>query len=66
MIDIRKEIEILVNENFQIEFDTEEFPMSKYELIDLLTEKFQQLNEQLKREQLLETFKNRYQTYRLN
>ncbi len=66
MINIREEIEHFVEENFQVEFESDEFPISKFDLIDILTEKFQELNEQLKKEQLVESLKNRFHTYRLN
>jgi hypothetical protein len=66
MINIREEIKQIVEDNLDFQWDSEEMPLTKAEFINLLTEKFQELQEKVQREQLIETTKNKFYSFKLN
>ncbi len=66
MINIRDEIKQFVDDIFELQWGTEEIPFTRHEFINILTEKFQELNEKTHKEQLLEAMKNKFKTFKLN
>ncbi len=65
-MNIRNEIKQFVDDVFELQWDTDEIPFTRHEFINILTEKFQELNEKTQKEQLLESMKNKFNTFKLN
>jgi len=66
MINFRDEIKQFVDDVFELNWDSEEIPFSKVEFINILTDKFQEIHEKALKEQLMETIRNKFNTYKYN
>jgi hypothetical protein len=66
MINFRDEIKQFVDDVFELNWDSEEIPFTKVEFINILTDKFQEIHEKALKEQLMETIRNKFNTYKYN